>query len=119
MKKFMLMLACVLGLALAIAQLRGPGVLFTLVNAGTEPLPRVTVHVTGRSYSLGAIGPGGSRSVKLNPTGESHIELGLPDARRLRIDCYFENGYRGTIRAEVTPQGAVSVRNEVRAPSLF
>jgi hypothetical protein len=95
------------------------GVEFTLNNAGSEALRSVTVEVTGRSYKLGDIPPVGSKTVKLNPTAESHIELRFSTGLDLTIDCYLEPDYGGSIQAKVTSKAVVAVKNEVRLPSLF
>lgn len=95
------------------------GVAFTLSNSGTEALRSVTVQVTGRSYELGDIPPGGSKIVKLNPTSESHIKLLFPTGRSLTIDSYFEPDYRGRINASVTSMAVVTVTDEVRVATFF
>lgn len=91
------------------------GVEFTLTNSGADALRSVTVQVTGRSYELGDIPPRGSKTVKLNPTSESHIKLLFPTGRSLTIDCYLEPDYRGRINASVTSIAVVEVTDEVRA----
>lgn len=95
------------------------GVEFTLTNLGANALRSVTVQVTGRSYGLGDIPPGASKTVKLNPTSESHIELRLATGRNLTIDCYIEPQYRGRINATVTSTAVVAVTDDVRAASFF
>jgi hypothetical protein len=87
------------------------GVTFVAKNVGTETIRSMVVHVTGRSYLIGDIEPGASRSVVLNPTSESHVELTLSDHPRLTIDCYFEQGYSGTIASEITVDKVVTVKN--------
>jgi len=95
------------------------GVDFTLTNSGSELLHSVTVQVTGRSYALGDIPSGGSKTVKLKPTSESHIELLFPTGLGLSIDCYFEPNYRGRIIASVTSREVVTVKEEVQMGSFF
>jgi hypothetical protein len=56
------------------------GVEFALNNAGSEALRAVIVEVTGRSYNLGDMPPGSSKTVKLNATGDSHIDLRFSNA---------------------------------------
>jgi hypothetical protein len=90
-----------------------PGVEFTLDNVGSEPLRAVIVEVTGRSYSLGDMAPGSSKTIKLKAKGDSHIELRLSNGRRLTIDCYFEPAYTGSIRAKVTPQAVIAVDDKI------
>jgi hypothetical protein len=117
MKKLFLFAALVLVLAAAflIARDRATGVALVLTNVGADPLRSLTVHVKGRSYSLGDLAPGSTKSITVNPTGESDIELAFSDARRLKIDCYFESGYEGEIVAKVTAQEVVEAKVDVHA----
>lgn len=94
------------------------GVEFTLNNAGPEALRAVIVEVTGRSYNLGDMPPGSSQTVKLNATGASDIQLRFSNGHRLTIDCYFEPAYGGRIKAKVTSQAVIAVKDEVR-PSPY
>lgn len=90
------------------------GVHFTLDNAGSEALHAVIVEVTGRSYKLGDVPPGSSKTVKLHATGDSHIELQFSNGHRLKIDCYFEPAYGGFIKAKVTSQSVIAVEDEIK-----
>jgi hypothetical protein len=80
-------------------------------NVGTAPLHSVVVRVTGNSYSIGELPVRESRDVKTYPTGESHIVIEHIDQsgnkKELPFDCYFEPGYRSTIRVKVTSDKAV------------
>ena len=80
-------------------------------NVGTSPLHSVVVCVTGSSYSLGELPVRASREVKTYPTGESHIVIEHIDQsgskKELPVDCYFEPGYRSTIRVKVTTDQTV------------
>lgn len=67
---------------------------------------------------LGDLPPGRSKTVKVNATADSHIELRYSNGQRLIIDCYFEPDYIGSIDAKVTSHGVVSVENQV-SPSAF
>jgi hypothetical protein len=116
MKKILVIAALVLVIVYSVT--RGRGVEFTLNNVGSEVLPAVVVEVTGRSYMLGDVPPGRNKTVKLNATADSHIELRSSNGRRLVIDCYFEPGYGGSITANVTSQAVVSVEDQV-SPSIF
>jgi hypothetical protein len=87
MKKILRLAMVVLVVVYFAARTATAGVDFTLSNSGSEALRSVTVQVTGRSYELGDIPPGGSKTVKLNPTSESHIELLFPAGRILTIDA--------------------------------
>ena len=79
-------------------------------NVGTAPLHSIVVRVTGNSYPLGELPARESREVKTYPTGESHIIIEHIDQggskKELPVDCYFEPGYRTTIRVKVTSDKA-------------
>ena len=111
MKKILVIAA--LALLIVYWESRAGGVGFTLNNAGSEALRGVIVEVTGKSYKLGDLPPGGSQTVELNATGDSHIELRFSDGRRLTIDCYFGPGSGGSIKAKVTSQAVVAVEDEI------
>lgn len=79
----------------------------------------VVIHVTGRSYSLGVLMPGGSCTKYVTPTSESNVQVEFTDerGRRIRLDGegYFEPRYnRGTIEIQVDDGQVVSVKNTVR-----
>ena len=114
MKKSLLLAILVMIAALFAAKASASGVAFTLTNGGTTTMQSVTVQVTGRSYPFGDLAPGSTKTIRVNPAGESHIELFFSGTRRLTIDCYFESGYRGKITAEVTPQKVVSVKSDLK-----
>lgn len=118
MKKFLIAILALIAVMFMVIN-RAPGVDLTVINVGSAPLKAVTVQVTGRSYRLGDIKPGSSKSIKVNPTAESTIQLIFSDGRRLDIDSYFERGYRGTITAEVTSTRVVSVKNDMLRPPLY
>lgn len=96
-----------------IARAETAGVDVTLTNAGSETLGAVIVEVTGRSYKLGDLPAGSSKTVKVNATSDSHIELQFSNGRRLPIDCYFEPQYAGSIAAKVTSQAVVAVDDRI------
>jgi hypothetical protein len=114
MKKSFLIAILVMIAALFVAKASASGVAFTLTNVGTTTMESITVQVTGRSYPLGDLTPGASKTIRLKPTGESRIDLVFSGSRRLAIDCYFESGYKGEIAAEVTPQKVVSVKSDLK-----
>ena len=111
MKRYLMM---AMFAASAMAQGSPTGVAFTLVNVGTTPLKAVTVYVTGRSYRVGDVDPGGTRAVLLVPATDSHVELGFADGRRLQVDCYLGHGYQGKLTARVTRERVVSIQDEIR-----
>jgi hypothetical protein len=65
----------------------------------------VVLHVTGRSYTIGNIAPGGYARTSVVPTSESDLQIEFTDGRgnerRVPIECYIEPSYRGEIRARI------------------
>ena len=81
-----------------------------LVNVGTVPMDSVAVLVTGASYPVGTIPVGDSVTVAARPTGETGVNVMRAGQRdSLYLDVYFENGYGGRVRAEVTTDSVMSV----------
>jgi hypothetical protein len=83
-----------------------------------QPLQSVTVVVTGASFRLGDIAPGETKSVRVNPTGESsvvirHTPIGRP-AVDLTVGCYIERNYSGSIQVDVTPTAVARVSDQIR-----
>ena len=71
---------------------------------------------TGHEYALGALEPDASRTLHVEVTSESHIELeyGIGERRRLLVGTYFEPGYGGSIRIKVTQDSIVELMDSVR-----
>jgi hypothetical protein len=82
-----------------------PGIQVTIQNTGATAMRSVVLHVTGVSYEIGDIPPGASAVARVNPTGESGLEIEFTDSegkvQRLNAGGYFESGYRGTIRVSI------------------
>jgi hypothetical protein len=99
-----------------------PGVRVTVENAGTEPMRAVALHVTGRSYPVGDIAPGGCTETIVVPTSESDLQIeftdGLGNERRVQIDCYIEPSDRGEIRARIKDGGLEMTAEHIRYRSL-
>jgi len=95
-----------------------PGVVVKVRNTGQEVMRDLTVHVTGREYSLGDLLPGDFRTRKVLPTSESHVEVEFTDelCQRVRLNAggYFEPGYRGEIYIEIRDGMLVAVKHQVR-----
>lgn len=97
------------GLFLLLAGCRGddpPGYGATqvrLVNVGSASLDSVVVRVTGVQYPVGQLGPGDSVTVDTRPTGETSVYVEYArQLEPLKLDVYFEPGYGGRVRAEIT-----------------
>jgi hypothetical protein len=86
-------------------------------NSDTRTLRSVVVHVTGNSYPIGDLPPGEARSVRVKAKGESHVEISFQDEagkpRTLVAGCYFESGYRGTVKAEIDSEKVRKVEADV------
>jgi len=80
----------------------------------------VTIEVTGKSYPVGDLKPSESASVRVNPSGESHVEIEYRDhqdvQRRLVADCYFEGGrlYHGRIDVTVRNNEIQRIVDDIR-----
>ena len=75
MKRSFLIAVAVMIAAFFLAKANASGVTFSLSNVGISTMESITVQVKGRSYSLGDLAPGSSKSIQVKPTGESHIEV--------------------------------------------
>ena len=91
------------------------GVIVSIHNVGTQLLRSATVHVSGNSYSIGDIAIGDTKKVEVYPKYDSHIEIEHSDQRRIVVDCYMENGYKGTIALDVTAEQVVHKDDHTRA----
>ena len=94
----------------------------TVHNVGSSQLIDLQVHVTGKSYDLGDIASGALKKCKVNPTGESHVEISyrLPDGtpKRHSVDCYFESGYRGEVNTEINDRELIKTSDQIRISIL-
>lgn len=97
------------------------GIRVTVVNNGPERLSNVVAHVTGNAHQIGDLTVGESRTLRVRPTSESHLELAFDDHQgnehRVNAGGYFEPGYRATI--EIAIQDCGIVRNESEYLSPF
>lgn len=90
------------------------GVTLTVHNVGDQSLVAPIVHVTGNSYRIGDLQPGQTKSVVVNSSGESHIEIEQTNHPRLVANCYFEPGYKGQIEVDVTADAIIKVKCDVK-----
>jgi hypothetical protein len=117
-RRRLLLLAALVVIVAGYLLLRGGGVRVIVTNNGQATLEKVRVDVTGRSYDLGDVPPGGSREVGVEPTGESHVELSFTDqGRQVRLvtGTRFEPGYRGEIIISVRDGKIEHVKDSTRA----
>jgi len=93
------------------------GIRLHVHNAGDQMLTTVVIHVTGNRYEVGDLAAGATRSLWIEATGESHVEIehGRDGNRsRLRVDTYFEAGYAGRLSVEVDADRILHVDDRIR-----
>ena len=110
-------LAALAAILIALAIANWPRVNVKVENVGPERLQAVVVYVTGNSYALGDIPSGMEASVDVEPSSESHVEVEFVNAggtkKRIKADCYFEPGYKGTVAVKINSEGLVDLRHNV------
>ncbi|MGB5039113.1 MAG: hypothetical protein WBQ66_21090 [Blastocatellia bacterium] len=86
-----------------------PKIRVTVTNSQEELMRDVTVTVTGAHYELGDIVAEASKSVVVEPTGESDALIKYREANgrvvEIEAGAYMEPGYNGTIALTVYPGG--------------
>lgn len=96
------------------------GVWVGVHNTGRGVLSDVVIRVAGDSGRVGDLAPGESRSVRVRPSGASHVEIEYRDQAgtpvRLQADCYFERSYRDTVDMDVADGRVVAVRDKTTFP---
>lgn len=95
------------------------GVQVRVANHGPERLSSFVIHVTGNSYPIGQLDVGESRTVRVRPSSESHVEVEFVDPlgqrKRSAVDCYFEPGHHsGTIAIELENGAIKRVHDQTR-----
>ena len=95
-----------------------PKIRVTVTNSQEELMRDVTVTVTGVHYDLGDIVAEASRSIVVEPTGESDAVIRYREADGRVVDieagAYMEPGYNGTIALTVYPGGDAKLDVRVR-----
>ena len=110
------------GLATYLCCFRGVNV--HVENHSRETMHNVSIHVTEKQHFLGSLKPGSSESARVNPTGESRVDVEYTDqhgqVRRLIADCYSEGGnmYHGNIQITVGTGGVENVLTDLRLSPL-
>jgi hypothetical protein len=106
------LLAAALLLGLVVYHVTG-GLDVAVVNEGQSPMRALVVQVTGKSYPLGDIPAGSTRTIRVEPAGKSGVEMEFHDAEdrliRLSAGGSFEPGYRGTVTVHVKDGAVVKV----------
>ncbi len=96
------------------------GVDVVVRNEGQTAYTNCRILVTGNAYDAGELNPGESVSVRVVPTGESHVELELisVDGSQANcvVDCYFERSHdRGTITIDVADGKVKAVDDQIHS----
>jgi len=111
-------LALVVTLALWTTRSSQRGVVVNVRNVGAKPMRKVSVIVTGATYAIGDLEPNGQGSVRVNPQGESHVELRWDDGQgnnqSVNAGGYFEPGYRGEMTIDVADGIVAKLDDQVR-----
>jgi hypothetical protein len=97
------------------------GIEVCLHNVDTQPLHagQVTVRsrVSARGYAIGDLTPAASSCVWVNADNEAAVEVTftLPSGapKVIPLNGYIEPGYSGWISAEVTAEGARSIKQDI------
>ncbi|MEN6336562.1 MAG: hypothetical protein ABFE01_20090 [Phycisphaerales bacterium] len=97
----------VLGPAIAIGCWRWTaGVHVEITNRAGGALTQIDVAYSGGAIHISELKPGVSYGRRINPDGESHLELAWTDSagekHARKLDLYFEHNYRG--RVDITVQ---------------
>jgi hypothetical protein len=106
--------ATAIGLAVSYATCEWTRRLSVVVeNEGPAALEDVHVFVTGDSAVVGRIDPGERARVRVQPTGDSHVEIGVGSTRgeRLVADTYLMRGSTGTVRIVVDGDSVAVVQH--------
>lgn len=115
------LLACTIGVGLWLLT-SANGIRVAVHNAGPHTLHNVIVHVTGNHYDIGDLAAKELRVVRVDPTGDSHVEIEFTDSNRLKhrgvADSYFEPGNRGTITINIR-NNAISALDSSIKPAFF
>jgi hypothetical protein len=92
---------CVSASAICFAAACGRGPEFAVTNRSIGNVDDVRLEHSGGTEVIGSLTPGETKSIRINPRGESHLKIDFRDAqgsvREQVIDVYFERGYRGKL----------------------
>lgn len=109
----------VVGLVASIAYLYlTRGVYVRVTNNTQNALQDVDITYTGGAIRIATLKPKTSYGRRINPAGESHLELAWLDSsgtkRSHTVNVYFEHGYRGSIKIVVESDNRISVTDKIR-----
>lgn len=94
------------------------GVEIVVRNESQVGLESVKVNFTGGSYRIASLQPGGVHRRRVNPSGESHLELLYTllgeGPRTAVVDTYFERDYEGTIEVRIRSNGGIEFEQDLK-----
>ncbi len=95
------------------------GVLVSVTNDTGEALKNVEVHYAGGSFYTDTLSPAESFSNRINPTGESALEVAFADQSGgevcSEVDAQLSPGGSGSLRLSIQPGGKLQVKEETTA----
>ena len=93
------------------------GVNVIITNKMPNEIKNVEIKFTGGTITVQTIKPGIEYQTSVQPTGESHLELRYTDASGKDHDeiigVYFEQGYKGEILIDITPDGTAHFQDKI------
>lgn len=107
-----------IGFALLLSSCAG-GTTVELANRSPQAVEHVSVKFTGGATPPQSIQPGGETTVRLNPTGESHLEIfyqSTSGTQTCLVDTYLEPEYRAAFRVELQESSCRVTHEEVELP---
>lgn len=111
-------LLAVAGIGLVSCKPSGAGVTVIVINTSGGEITNLQIKFTGGSKSSPKLKPAESFETKVNPNGESHIDVEFSDSSGKRhsakVDVYLERNYSGTIRITLEPGGKVTWKDETK-----
>jgi hypothetical protein len=84
----------------------------TVRNQSASPLSNLVVSGAGFSRNLGALAPGEQKRTRVNPSGESGLQVDFDAGGKhvsAKPDCYFENSPHYRVTATVAADFSVKV----------
>jgi hypothetical protein len=126
MKRFRFRLIAVIAIILAAMiaySILAPGVSITIRNTGHERMREVMISMTGKTYRMGDLPPGGSKTERVLPEAESQVEVQFKGEAgtlfRLLAGLRLEPASRGEMEIEVKDGKIVGLKNDVRRGAFF
>lgn len=94
------------------------GVTVSIHNASEKEIRQIKVYVTGVCYDFGVLSHFESRRLRVEPLGESGIEIEFTDEtnsrRRFKVDCYLDGFNVGDVTITIAENRVLDVVDETR-----